>query len=384
MVPSETLTRVAPLLVDFGVTRVARHTGLDRIGIPVWCAYSPNARSIVVAQGKGLSDDDAKVSAVMEALERAVAGNPSVDTVQASARHLQESGYRVEKLNCLIGRHKNDIGNDEEIEWALGRELLSGTEIYIPFEAAILDRTRDCRFWMSSDGLASGNTLEEAMLHGMLERIERDAYVLWRIGNDRDRHSRCIDPRGLKDAALDQLIEKIETAGLVLRLFDMMSDIAVPCFTAILGPGDIHDDANVRFVEVTAGSGAHPSPVRAAIRAVTEAAQSRLTYISGARDDILPETFLAPLPLQTRTLFQAVPAMPATIAPAYPQSLAQHLDYTLSALRKKQIDQVIVLALSDPALPFSVAKIFIPALENPEGGRARRFGNRAVSKAIMS
>ncbi|MEX2692805.1 YcaO-like family protein [Rhizobium mongolense] len=384
MVPSETLTRVAPFLVDFGVTRVARHTGLDRVGIPVWCAYSPNARSIVVAQGKGLSDDDAKVSAVMEALERAVAGNPSVDTVQTSARRLQESGYRVEKLNCLIGRHKNDIGDDEEIEWALGRELLSGTEIYIPFEAAILDRTRDCRFWMSSDGLASGNTLEEAMLHGILERIERDAYVLWQIGNDRDRHSRCIDPRGLKDPALDQLIEKIETAGLVLRLFDMMSDIAVPCFTAILGPRDIHDDANVRFVEVTAGSGAHPSPVRAAIRAVTEAAQSRLTYISGARDDILPETFLAPLPLQTRTAFQAVPAMPATIAPTYPPSLSQHLDYTLSALREKQIDRIIALALSDPALPFSVAKIFIPALENPEGGRARRFGNRAVSRAIMS
>ncbi|MEX2741750.1 YcaO-like family protein [Rhizobium mongolense] len=384
MVPSETLTRVAPFLVDFGVTRVARHTGLDRVGIPVWCAYSPNARSIVVAQGKGLSDDDAKVSAVMEALERAVAGNPSVDTVQASARRLQESGYRVEKLNCLIGRHKNDIGDDEEIEWALGRELLSGTEIYIPFEAAILDRTRDCRFWMSSDGLASGNTLEEAMLHGILERIERDAYVLWQIGKDIDRHSRCIDPRGLKDPALDQLIEKIETAGLVLRLFDMMSDIAVPCFTAILGPRDIHDDANVRFVEVTAGSGAHPSPVRAAIRAVTEAAQSRLTYISGARDDILPETFLAPLPLQTRTAFQAVPAMPATIAPAYPPSLSQHLDYTLSALREKQIDRIIALALSDPALPFTVAKIFIPALENPEGGRARRFGNRAVSRAIMS
>ncbi|WP_281029240.1 YcaO-like family protein [Rhizobium azibense] len=384
VVPSETLMRVSPFLLDFGVTRVARHTGLDRIGIPVWCAYSPNARSIVVAQGKGLTDDDAKVSAVMEALERAVAGNPSVNTVRTSARRLQESGYMVEKLNCLIGRHKNDIGDDEGIEWALGRELLSGTEIYIPFEAAILDRTRDCRFWMSSDGLACGNTLEEAMLHGILERIERDAHVLWQIGNDKDRYSRCIDPRGLQDPALDQLIEKIEKAGLVLRLFDMMSDIAIPCFTAILAPGEIHGAADVRFVEVTAGNGAHPSPVRAAIRAVTEAVQSRLTYISGARDDILPETFHAPLPLQTRTAFQAVPAMPAAIAPAFPQSLSQHLNHTLGALREKQIDKVIVLALSDPALPFSVTKIFIPALENPPGGRARRFGNRAVSKAIMS
>ncbi len=73
MSPRETLSRVEPLLAGFGITRVARHTGLDDIGIPVWCAYAPNSRSIVIAQGKGLTDIDAKVSTVMEALERAVA-----------------------------------------------------------------------------------------------------------------------------------------------------------------------------------------------------------------------------------------------------------------------------------------------------------------------
>ena len=48
--PRETLSRVEPFLTRFGITRVARHTGLDDIGIPVWCAYTPNSRSIVIAQ----------------------------------------------------------------------------------------------------------------------------------------------------------------------------------------------------------------------------------------------------------------------------------------------------------------------------------------------
>ena len=78
--PEETLARIAPLLPRFGITRLARVTGLDCIGIPVWNAIVPNARSIVVNQGKGLTDIDAKVSAAMEALERTIASNPVLTT----------------------------------------------------------------------------------------------------------------------------------------------------------------------------------------------------------------------------------------------------------------------------------------------------------------
>lgn len=373
-----------PLLPDFGVTRVARHTGLDRVGIPVWCAYAPNAPSIVVAQGKGLGDDDAKVSAVMEALERAVAARPSIQAISDTARALQVAGHRVALLNGLIGLHKADIDLDEQIEWASAKELLSDSAVYVPIEAACLDRTLDSRFWMSSDGLASGNSIEEASLHGVLERIERDAHVLWQIGSDTIRHSRCVDPRGYGDGALDDLVGKIEKAGLALRLFDITSDIAIPCFTALLGPSSVLSNADVRFVEVTGGSGAHPSPVRAAIRAVTEAVQSRLTYISGARDDITPRTFQMTLPTQTRQAFAAIP-MPPVLPPRMDQrSLPQLLAHTLDRLRRAGIDMVAALPLSDPGLPFSVVKVFIPALENPDGQRAHRYGSRALSKALTS
>ncbi|MBY5327903.1 YcaO-like family protein [Rhizobium leguminosarum] len=388
MSPRETLSRVEPLLAGFGITRVARHTGLDDIGIPVWCAYAPNSRSIVIAQGKGLTDLDAKVSTVMEALERAVAGEPSVDLVHGTSSRLQAVGHTTDTLNCLTALHKPDLGPDEETEWVVGINILTGEEVYIPFEAVVLDRTRDARYWMSSDGLASGNNVEEAILHGVLERIERDAFVLWQVSGETDRYAGCVDPHDFQDAALDELIDKIEAAGLALRLFDITSDIRVPCFTAILGPRDIHRDRDIRLVDVTGGTGAHPSQVRAAIRAVTEAVQSRLTYISGARDDISAATFSRSLPPLMRQAFGAVaiPSAGATrrddMAGPQHQGLSSLLQHVLDALRDRQIGSVIAVRLSDETIPFSVVKIVIPELENPEGERARRFGTRALARAI--
>ncbi|TCA46458.1 hypothetical protein E0H72_03990 [Rhizobium leguminosarum bv. viciae] len=395
MSPRETLSRVEPLLAGFGITRVARHTGLDDIGIPVWCAYAPNSRSIVIAQGKGLTDIDAKVSTVMEALERAVAGEPSVDLVHGTSSRLQAMGRKTDMLNCLTALHKPDLGPDEETEWVAGVNILTGDEVYVPFEAVVLDRTRDARYWMSSDGLASGNNAEEAIFHGVLERIERDAHVLWQVGAEADRYAGCVDPRGFKDGALGGLIDKIETSGLALRLFDITSDIGIPCFTAMLGPGDLipgrralRGDREIRLVEVTGGTGAHPFPVRAAIRAVTEAVQSRLTYISGARDDISPATFSRCLPPLMRQAFAAVAAPPTAaigrdgVVRHGQQDLAHLLQHVLDRLRNRRIASVIAVRLSDDTLPFSVVKIVIPELENPEGERARRFGTRALARAI--
>jgi ribosomal protein S12 methylthiotransferase accessory factor len=56
----------------------------------------------------------------------------------------------------------------------------------------------------------------------------------------------------------------------------------------------------------------------------------------------------------------------------------------LDALRARRLGPAIALPLSDGTLPFSVVKIFVPALENPEGGRLRRFGSRALSRALFS
>ncbi|RYD82949.1 MAG: hypothetical protein EOP61_41670, partial [Sphingomonadales bacterium] len=108
-------------------------------------------------------------------------------------------------------------------------------------------------------------------------------------------------------------------------------------------------------------------------------AQSRMTYISGARDDVYPEVFERPLPERVRGLFDATPRQ-VDIAvdggAADPASV-------MARLRAVGIEQVLAVRLSDPALPFAVVKVLVPGLENPDGARRQRLGGRAVTRALF-
>jgi YcaO-like protein with predicted kinase domain len=381
----DTLRRITPFLPRYGITRVSRLTGLDTIGVPVWSAVSPNARSIAIHHGKGITDAEARVSATMEALERAVAGNPPIETVTATRTSLLAAGNVVESLNSLIGHGQTDITDGETIDWVCGFDVLSRVDVWVPRDAVLLDRTSEtARFWQSSDGLASGNTLEEAIFHGVLERIERDAEALWNIAAEEQRLATCCDPLSFQDPIIDQITGRIDGAGLTLRLFDISSDIGVACFAALLAPVSIGSMNQARFVDVTKGSGAHPDPVRATIRAMTEAIQSRLTYISGARDDIYPETFARPLSRELQNLFSARPLPRPFLKGAGSETLELMFANVLQRLRMRNIGSAIVVPLTPPGFPFAVAKIFVPDLENPKGDRKRRFGTRAISKALFS
>ena len=70
--PEETLARVEKLLPAAGITRVADITNLDRIGIPVFSSIRPTAGlgAVSVYNGKGATPAEAKVSAMMEGIER--------------------------------------------------------------------------------------------------------------------------------------------------------------------------------------------------------------------------------------------------------------------------------------------------------------------------
>lgn len=377
--PNETYERVRPLLKTFGITRIGRQTGLDRIGIPVWCAYMPNARSVAVAQGKGLTDADARTSAVMEALERVVASAPFLPTSNTSALALRDAGQRVDLLVPLLARNQPLPRDTEITAFAAGVDLMTGDRVHVPSAAVLLDRTlSDCRYWQSSDGLASGNTYDEAVSHALLERIERDAHVLWQVRPESKQHTLCMDPSAFDDENVKSLVMRIENAGLVLRLFDITSDIGIPCIATFLATKTALAARGARYVDVTFGCGAHPSPERAAIRALTEAVQSRVTYISGARDDVFHETYRRPLPERLRRLFCAE-ASRHVPAPGPPD-----LEGILMRLKQTAITQAIAIRLSQPELPFSVVKILVPELENPEGERRQRFGNRAIAASFAS
>ncbi|WP_205926059.1 YcaO-like family protein [Rhizobium sp. P38BS-XIX] len=381
----ETLRRIEPHLPTHGITRLARLTDLDRLGIPVWQAVSPNARSIVIHNGKGIADIDAKVSAAMEALERATAGMPALDDLTSNRARLIADGHRVDALPALIAAGQADIADDENIDWVETHDLIAGHAVWVPLDAVKLDRTvSNPRFWQSSDGLASGNTVIEATLHGLLERIERDATVLWNVSSLKQRMETCLDPASFDDPIVTELMARIENAGLMLRLFDITSDIDVPVVLALLGPADIGTTSrSYRYFDVTLGCGAHPSPLRAAIRAITEAAQSRLTFISGGRDDIDPKSFLQELPRDVGACFQAHPKRTVTPRAALPSGAEALLQLTIDRLKSAGIGSAMALRLSSGSLPFAVAKILVPQLENPDGSRKRPLGHRAISRSLQ-
>lgn len=368
----------------FGITRLSRLTGLDRLGIPVWSAVSPNARSIVINQGKGVADLDAKVSAAMEALERAVAGSPLVPARRASRAELTQAGEACLPLDAFVTAGKPVLAEDEAADWLAGRDLATGGRVFVPREAVILDRTATApRFWQSSDGLASGNDETEAILHGLLERIERDADRLWRLLPRARRLATAVDPASLGDPTVDRLTGAMHDAGLELRLFDITSDVGIPVFSAVLAEAGILDRTAPLFHDATIGYGAHPAAARAAIRALTEVAQSRLTSISGARDDLFAETFSRPLAPETLALF-AAESRPARV-PAAPQGDAPALlAHGLARLAAVGIAQVLAVPLGDASLPVSVVKIVVPGLESPEGARRQPLGSRALSRLLFA
>lgn len=377
--PEETVALMVPRAAEFGLTRLASVTGLDRIGIPVWSAIRPNSKSLALCQGKGISDAAAQASAVMEAVEVATAERTDHAATIASAERLRAAGHRCDRLEGLILQGQEPAPDDATIAWFAAHDLFDGTRCFVPLDALTLDdATSVRRYWQSTDGLASGNTAWEAVFHGLCERIERDALFLWTLRSDDWVAAHCFDPHALGDAVLSDLVDRIEAAGMQIRLFDATSDIGLPVHMAVLSPRPGGHEANWKHFDLASGSGCHPDPVRASIRAVTEAAQSRLTSIAGARDDFAPEVYAAGI---DRSLLPYVRAVPPAgmVRPARHLERAEYLPEMLAALRSRGIGTVLAAVLADGSDGYAVVKVIVPGLESPPGARKMRFGRRALA-----
>jgi ribosomal protein S12 methylthiotransferase accessory factor len=375
--PSETLAAMRPRLAEFGVTRLARLTGLDDIGVPVWAAVRPNALTLAVSQGKGVDDAAAAASAMMEAIEVAAAERSDLPHLTLSTRAMAAAGRRVATLPELLRRDASPPAPDEPIDWIEGFDLIDEATAWVPLDAVRLgEEAARARYWQSTDGLASGNVLWEEAFHGLCERVERDALALWALADDAEVSERCRSPSDLGDPALDGLIAKIEGAGLRLRLFDISTDVAVPVWFATISPPPESDPARWRHFDLQSGSGCHPDPARAAIRAVTEAAQSRVTAISGARDDFDPDAYRACVALDLLALVGAEPSRrapaAATVAPA------DYLRHIASRLAAVGVGSAIVAPLESGERGFAVAKALVPDLETVPGARRFPLGRRAL------
>ncbi|GAA2746352.1 YcaO-like family protein [Kitasatospora cinereorecta] len=280
--PARTWERLAPLLPAVGVTRIADLTWLDDIGIPVQQAVAPAGRYLSVYQGKGLDPVSAKVSAAMEALERWHGEHLDTrpDRVATVAQVEPTLGYRVGEL-ALRDRHC--LNPATRLAWRAAERLDGGGDSLVPLDLLSLDRRvrprwRPPLFAATSNGLAGGNTRDEAVAHGLYEVIERDAIHRAMATGP----ARLIDADDVPGPA-GELVERYRAAGVQVGIGLLATPLEVPCFgVAIRSAG---------FPVPLYGYGCHLDTQVALCRALTEAAQVRLSIIAGARDDLEDRTY---------------------------------------------------------------------------------------------
>jgi ribosomal protein S12 methylthiotransferase accessory factor len=278
--PVETWEWLRELLPRAGITRVADVTALDRIGIPVWQAVRPASRNLSVSQGKGATPEAARVSAAMEAVELWHAED--LGHLPQAVMSPREMGYD-NAIPLAALRWRPNLPPEVSavpMPWVRARGWGEEREAWLPRWMLELDFTHPEElgldlFQVTSNGLASGNCLEESLLHGLCELVERHALRL----AEREPHRPVALCQGSIEVPwLREPVDRVRAAGMKLALWDLTWEVGIPTVLADLAAPDIPN--------VWRGSGCHPNPAVALSRALTEAAQSRLTYISGARDDL--------------------------------------------------------------------------------------------------
>jgi ribosomal protein S12 methylthiotransferase accessory factor len=288
---AESLVIAKKLAIEMGVTRVTDSTPLDRIGIPVFSSVRPSGveGSLCVNAGKGARPDEARMGAYMEAIEYAYAehGASEVEAFDSTVGEMLKSwgpGVSFEDFAPLMGRTASDEDLIEVVKAELvgtGRSVLAPAElVFLPYRGTKGEVKFGCG---TSCGLASGNTVEEASVHALAEIIEHDVGAFESF----KQNSLLVDNAQLTGVA-GELKDKMEAAGFYVYLRYADNGFGVPYFKAT-----VVDHSENAAVNVCAGFGSHPIKEIAAIRALTEAAQSRLTVIHGGRDDLTkyPDTW---------------------------------------------------------------------------------------------
>ncbi len=379
--PEETLAIVQPHLGTMGITRIANLTGLDRIGLPTVMVTRPNSRSVAVSLGKGLSLSAAQASGVMEAVESWHAERIELPLRLSSHADLvaTEDIVDVHRLPKVTG---GQFDPHESILWVQGQDLKSHRPCWVPYEMVDTDYTTspiggNRAFPRTTNGLASGNDLTEASCHAICELIERDATTLW---HHREAGAR-VNPATIDDPRCLEAMNRITGAGLQLGIWNTTSDIGIASFRCAIceqGSGLGH---------IGIGDGCHPDRAIALLRALTEAAQTRLTYISGARDDLDPQEFTDAARTwragYVRDLIQtAPPTEDFQFCPTHVTgSFDQDLKLLLTQLSVVGIPRVVTVDLSRPGLGIAVVRAIIPGLEAPHDDPDFVAGPRAMKAA---
>jgi YcaO-like protein with predicted kinase domain len=361
-----------------GITRIADLTGLDSIGIPVAMAVRPRSLSVSVSQGKGLTLDQAKASAFMEAAELWHG-----EDLEGRARR-----WTMDEALCQGAPEPGDLDRtalpldrQTSLPWIIGYDVLQLRPRPVPLELVATDFRRVSGygdfFVATSDGLASGNHILEAMLAGLCEVVERSATAMWETQPIRARAGCRIDLASVDDGPCRAALDRLASAGFAAEAWDVTPALGIPVFICDLRPAERDPSSLSR---TSRGSGCHPDRVVALLRALLEAAQVRLTHIAGTRDDIDEAAYVDdPAARAGGALLSALSAAwPGRGVRAGPcpasGDIGEEYRWCLGRLRAAGLSSCIAVDLTRAELGIPVVRTVVPglaasmAMASPSGG----------------
>jgi ribosomal protein S12 methylthiotransferase accessory factor len=163
-----------------------------------------------------------------------------------------------------------------------------------------------------------------------------------------------------------EVLGRLERAGLSVAAWDITSDIKIAAFACLIVP---REDSMMWHAAVASGYGCHPAREVALLRALTEAAQVRLTVISGLRDDFRIEAYeqlLDPDVIRTvrHRLAASQPSRRFHDVPTWAgETFEEDVDRELECIRSAGIRRVVVVDLTKPVFGLPVVRAIIPGLE---------------------
>jgi thioglycine synthase len=395
----ETLNNVMPISKKIGVTRLADITDMDVLRIPNYSAVVPGTEDYIwVYSGKGPTKRHAMASALMESIER-YSSLPSGwlgKFVRSSYSELSKT-HKVLHPDEIVEPMRFVYHTDMMMDWLPGCDLVSGEEIMVPASIALFRYTSSPPAinpfsYFHTNGLASGNVMEEAVCHALCEVIERDAmsladlrasaipfHILRTIVHSLNAAAFSVspiltdkfvdDPSIFPDVDISEidfepvktLVEKFRRAGISLMVKDITSDTGIPTFNASSVEWISHD-----YGYLAEGHGTHPDARIAVLRAITEVSQTRAANIQGARDDLRKIKYNDEN-TDDRRAWQFIHSTKkirfSEVPTFFNEDILDDINFILHRLKNVGLTQVIIVNLTNPDIGIPVVRAIVPGLE---------------------
>ncbi len=281
--PEETVQEVKKRLKDSGVDILEKLVRIDtgRLNIPVYLSMcGTDAVKMIGTQkqmGKGGTPDQARASALMELVERFsffsfIHENHFLETTYSMVKdHALPFHYIPLSVHDPVPETEaaSKLFENLPLTWTKALDIKTGKELYLPIG------------WFYTiheyNGPAAGNSVEEALLQGLCEVVER--HVSSVISHEK-RPTPAISLESIEDPAGRELIQKFQQNGIKLYLKDFSLDTGIPTVGALAyDPSTFPHSSEIIFT-----AGTTTSPEKSVIRALTEIAQlagdfeNRTTY----------------------------------------------------------------------------------------------------------